>query len=159
MERVILSKEGYEKLVNELNHLQTKKRREVADMLEKARAHGDLRENAEYDAAKLAKQQLEKRIATLQERVARAEIVEMSTVPTDKALLGMTIEIRNEESEETFEYTLVSQDEADFSVGKISITSPIGKGLLGKVVDEITEIHVPAGTLRLRVIKIFRKDA
>ncbi len=159
MERVILTKEGYEKMVQELNFLQTKKRREVADMLEKARAHGDLRENAEYDAAKLAKQQLESRIAVMQDRVSRAEIVEMSDVPTDKALLGMTIDIRNEESEETFQYTLVSQDEADFSAGKISITSPIGKGILGKIVDEIAEIQIPAGTIHLRILKIFRQEA
>lgn len=159
MDRVLVSKEGYEKMVAELNFLQTKKRREVADMLEKARAHGDLRENAEYDAAKLAKQQLESRIAMMQEKVARAEIVETSNLPTDRAVLGMTIEIHNEDSKEVFKYTLVSQDEADFSMGKISITSPIGRGLLGKMVEEIAEIQIPAGTVRLRVLKIFRVEA
>ncbi len=157
MERVILTKEGYEKLSQELNYLAGKKRREVADMLEKARAHGDLRENAEYDAAKMAKQQLETRIGMLQERLARAEIVEISDVPTDKALLGMTIEMRNEDSQEIIEYTLVSQDETDFAAGKISITSPIGKGILGKMVEEIAEITIPAGMIRLRILKIFRK--
>jgi len=157
MERVILTKEGYEKMSQELSFLATKKRREVADMLEKARAHGDLKENAEYDAAKLAKQQLETRIGMLQDRLARAEIVELSSGPTDKALLGMTVEIRNEESEEIFNYTLVSQDEADFSVGKISITSPIGKGILGKSVDEVAEVDIPAGLIRLRIVRIYRQ--
>lgn len=157
MERVILTPEGYEKLQQELTYLATKRRREVADMLEKARAHGDLRENAEYDAAKMAKQQLETRIGMLQERLARAEIVQVSDVPTDKALLGMTVDMRNEETEESITYTLVSQDEADFAVGKISITSPIGKGLLGKVVDEVAEIQIPAGTIRLRILKIYRQ--
>ncbi len=156
MERVIVSKEGYEKMLAELNLLQTKKRREVADMLEKARAHGDLRENAEYDAAKLAKQQLESRIAMMQEKVARAEIVETSNLPTDRAVLGMTLKLRNKDTEEALQYTLVSQDEADFSAGKISITSPIGKGLIGKVVNDVAEIHVPVGVVRLQILKIFR---
>ncbi len=156
MERVILTREGYEKMAKELTLLSTKKRREVADMLEKARAHGDLRENAEYDAAKLAKQQLETRIGMLQDKLARAEIVEVSDLPTDIALLGAKVEIINIETEETFIYILVPQDETDFEKGKISITSPIGKGLLGKTKDEIAEIVVPAGIVKLRIISISR---
>jgi|SRR3989338_4852394 len=156
MERVILTREGYEKMAKELTLLSTKKRREVADMLEKARAHGDLRENAEYDAAKLAKQQLETRIGMLQDKLARAEIVEVSDLPTDIALLGAKVEIINIETEETFIYILVPQDETDFEKGKISITSPIGKGLLGKTKDEIAEIIVPAGVVKLRIISISR---
>ena len=156
MERVILTREGYEKMAKELTLLSTKKRREVADMLEKARAHGDLRENAEYDAAKLAKQQLETRIGMLQDKLARAEIVEVSDLPTDIALLGAKVEIINIETEETFIYILVPQDETDFEKGKISITSPIGKGLLGKTKDEIAEIIVPAGVVKLRIVSISR---
>ena len=92
----------------ELNLLATKRRREVADMLEKARAHGDLRENAEYDAAKQAKQNLETRIGMLQDRLMRAEIVEISaTMSLERAVLGLTVEIRDEESKDVFEYTLV----------------------------------------------------
>jgi transcription elongation factor GreA len=158
MERIILTREGYNKMSDELNLLATKRRREVADMLEKARAHGDLRENAEYDAAKQAKQNLETRIGMLQDRLARAEIVEISeTMSIERAVLGLTVEIHNEESKDVFEYTLVSQDEANFAEGKISITSPIGKGLLGKMLNEIAEINIPAGLVRFRVVKIFRK--
>ncbi len=156
MEKVILTRGGYEKMSQELNLLQTKKRREVADMLEKARAHGDLRENAEYDAAKLAKQQLESRIGMLQERLDRAEVVETSDLPTDMALLGATVEIKNVETDEAFTYTLVPQDETDFAQGKISISSPIGKGLLGKKVDVVVEIQVPVGTLKFKILKISR---
>ena len=94
----------------------------------------------------------------LQDRLLRAEIVEISaTMSMERAVLGLTIEIHNEESKDVFEYTLVSQDEANFAEGKISITSPIGKGLLGKVVDEIAEINIPAGIVRFRVVRIFRK--
>ena len=158
MERIILTREGYNKMSDELNLLATKRRREVADMLEKARAHGDLRENAEYDAAKQAKQNLETRIGMLQDRLARAEIVEISaTMSVERAVLGLTVEIHNEESKDVFEYTLVSQDEANFAEGKISITSPIGKGLLGKMLNEIAEINIPVGLVRFRVVKIFRK--
>ena len=156
MEKVILTREGYEKLSKELTLLSTKKRREVADMLEKARAHGDLRENAEYDAAKHAKQQLEARIGMLQDKLACAEIVETSDLPTDKALLGATVEILNIETEEIFIYILVPQDETDFEKGKISITSPIGRGLLGKAKDEIAEITIPAGTVKLKIVSISR---
>lgn len=158
MERIILTREGYDKMSAELNLLATKRRREVADMLEKARAHGDLRENAEYDAAKQAKQNLETRIAMLQDRLNRAEIVQISdTMSMERVVLGLTTEIRNEESGDVFVYTLVSQDEANFDEGKISITSPIGKGLLGKILDEVAEINIPAGLVRFRIVKIFRK--
>ena len=98
MEKVILTQNGYEKLVNEINYLQTKKRREVADQLETARAHGDLRENAEYDAAKEAKRHLEARIADLGHRLSVAKVVDLKDLPKDKALLGATIELKNLDS-------------------------------------------------------------
>ncbi|MCB9799419.1 MAG: transcription elongation factor GreA [Candidatus Omnitrophica bacterium] len=157
MGRNILTPQGFEKLKEELNFLQTKKRREVADMLEKARAHGDLRENAEYDAAKEAKKQLEARIAMLQERIAGAEIVNPDDLPSDKAYLGTTLEIENIETGDQLKYTLVTEDETDFNAGKISVTSPIGKGLLGKGLDEVVEINVPAGQIKLKIKKITRE--
>lgn len=153
-EKVILTRQGYEKLVEELNFLKTKKRREVATALEKARAHGDLRENAEYDAAKEAKQQLEARISMLEAKLAQAKVVEPAEVPTDKAYLGATLEVKNLNSGDTFRYMLVSQDEANIAEGKVSVTSPIGKGLLGKTPGEIIEIEVPAGKVRLQILNI-----
>lgn len=156
MEKVILTHEGYHKLVEELNFLKTKKRREVADQLEHARALGDLRENAEYETAKEAKHQLEIRISMLEAKLSSAQIVDPKDLPTDKAYLGATVDIKNHGTGDKITYTLVTQDEADFNKGKISITSPIGKGLLGKAVKDIVEIQVPAGKLKLEVLKISR---
>ncbi len=157
MEKVILTRGGYEKMAEELNFLKTKKRREVADQLEYARALGDLRENSEYETAKEAKHQLEIRIGNLETRLANARIVDPSELPQDKAYLGATVELKNIDTKDVFRYTLVSQDEADFSKGKISVTSPIGKGLLGKAPKDIAEIQVPAGKIRLEVLKLVRE--
>ena len=132
MEKVVLTREGFEKLSEELNYLKTTKRVEVAKMLETARAHGDLRENAEYDAAKLAKSQLEGRIAILEDKLSRVKIVDPQEMQHDKAFLGGSLKVKNLKSGDTSVYILVSQDEADLAAGKISVTSPIGKGLLGK---------------------------
>lgn len=156
MDRIVLTKEGYEKLLMDLNHLKTKKRREVADQLAHARAFGDLRENAEYETAKEAKRQLETRIVELENRVTHARVVDQSEIPHGKAFLGATLELKNLDSGEAVRYTLVAQDEADFNHGKISVTSPIGKGLLGKVEKEKVEIQVPAGKIRFQILKITR---
>lgn len=155
-EKVVLTREGYEKLAEELNLLKTKKRREVADMLEKARAHGDLRENAEYDAAKDAKRHLEARIVMLEARLSSAKIIDAADISSDKAYFGAKLEIKNLDTDDIFSYTLVSQDEADFDKGKISVSSPIGKGLLGKAKGEKVEIQVPAGKVRYQIINISR---
>lgn len=155
-ERAVLTKAGYEKLIEELNHLKTKKRREAAAQLEHARAFGDLRENAEYETAKEAKRQLETRIQELEHKIVTARVVDSSEIAADKIYLGATAELKNLATGETVRYTLVAQDEADFSQGKISVTSPIGRGLLGKKEKEKAEIQVPAGTLKFQVIKITR---
>ena len=155
-DKIVLTKEGYEKLIEELNLLKTKKRREVANQLEHARAFGDLRENAEYETAKEAKRQLETRIQELEDKVVHARVVDQSEIPADKAYLGATLELKNLDSGETVRYMLVAQDEADFSQGKISVTSPIGKGLLGKAEKEKAEIQVPAGKLKFQILKITR---
>jgi len=154
MDKVILTREGYHKLSEELEFLRTKKRLEVAHALETARAHGDLRENAEYDAAKQAKAQLEGRIAMLEDKLSRAKIVDTKDLQHDKAFLGATVKVKNMATQDTMAYTLVPQDEADFAQGKISVTSPIGQGLLGKNVGDLAEIKVPAGLIKLEVIEI-----
>ena len=153
-ERVVVTKKGYEKMLEDLKHLKTVKRREVADQLEKARAFGDLSENAEYETAKEAKHQLEIRIGELEQRVAHAKVVEMSDIARDKAFLGATVKVQNLDTKDSFRYTLVSQDEANFDEGKISVTSPIGKGLLGKAQNEETVIQVPAGKIKLKIMEI-----
>lgn len=157
MEKTILTREGFEKLAEELNFLKTKKRREVANQLEFARSLGDLRENAEYETAKEAKHQLEIRIATLEAKLGNAQIIDPKDLPEGKALLGSTVELKNLGTGQTVKYTLVAQDEADLNKGKISITSPIGKGLLGKEVKDVAEIQIPAGKIKFEILKITRE--
>lgn len=156
MSNVFLTREGYEKLAEELNYLKTKKRREVANQLEFARQLGDLRENAEYETAKEAKHQLEIRIGELEHKLGVAKIVDPNDLPEGKAFLGATIEVKNVATGAIMRYMLVAQDEVDFSKGKISVTSPIGKGLLGKEVKDIVEIQVPAGKIKLEIVQILK---
>lgn len=156
-DKVILTQAGYNKLAEELNFLKTKKRREVALELETARAHGDLRENSEYETAKNNKQQLETRIAMLESKLSQAKIVDTRDMPSDKAYLGTLLEIKNLVTGDILKYTLVSQDETDFAAGKISVTSPIGKGLLGRAPGESVEIQVPAGKVKYQILKISRE--
>jgi transcription elongation factor GreA len=149
-----LTQEGYDKLYEDLVFLKTKKRREVADQLEKARAHGDLSENADWETAKETKHQLEIRIGQLEARLASARIVDKGDIAQDKAYLSAKVKVKNLESGDIFDYTLVSQDEANFDEGKISVTSPIGRGILGKSLNEETIIPVPAGKIKLKIMEI-----
>jgi len=121
-----------------------------------ARAHGDLRENAEYKAAKEAQALNEKRIAELEMKLTNTEIIDDSKMSKDEILVGATAKLRDLDTKEELEYTLVSEVEADFSQGKISITSPIGKGLLGHKKNDVVKIEVPAGILKYKVLKITR---
>ena len=156
-DKVIMTHEGYEKIAEELNVLKTKGRREAADQLAVARAHGDLRENAEYDAAKEAKKHLETRIAIMEGKLSSAQIVDVRDLPTDRACFGTTVELKNLDSGDPVVFTLVAEDETDLAQGKISITSPIAKGLLGKMEGEFAEIQIPVGKVRYKVIKISRE--
>ena len=151
---VILTQQGYDKLYEELNFLKTKKRREVADQLEKARAHGDLSENSDWETAKETKHQLEIRIGQLESRLGNARILDKGDVAQDKAYLSAKVKVKNLESGDIFDYMLVSQDEANFEEGKISVTSPIGRGILGKALGEETIIQVPAGKIKLKIMEI-----
>ena len=157
MDKVILTREGYDRLSEELTFLKTKKRREVANQLEFARSLGDLRENSEYETAREAKHQLEIRIGELENKLGRAQIVDPKDLPEGKAFLGAKLEIKNLATGDTIVYILATQDEADFSKGRISVTSPIGKGLLGKEVGDVAEIQVPAGKVKYQIIKISRE--
>ncbi len=154
MDKVILTRQGYDKLTEELTYLKTKKRREVADQLEFARSLGDLRENAEYETAKEAKHQLEIRIGELEAKLSRAQIVDAHDISTEKAFLGVTVEVKNLQTNAIMRYTLVAQDEADLAKNRISVTSPIGRGLLGKAPKEVAEIQIPAGKLKLEIVRI-----
>lgn len=155
-DHVILTAEGYEKLKAQLQTLKTTKRVEIARQLETARAHGDLRENAEYDSAKEAKAQLESRIRTLEEKLVHAKIVDPKDIPFDKIYFGTTAELQNEKTGQKVTYTFVAENETDISKGRLAVTSPIAKALLGKAVGELASVHVPAGTIHYRVLKISR---
>lgn len=155
-EGVFLTKQGYEKLRKELKALKGIKRRGIADALEKARLLGDLSENAEYDAAKQDQAINEGRIYELETRLSRARIIEDENISKDKAYIGARVKLIDSESNEEIEYMLVTEDEADFSQGKISIASPVGKALLGKKKGEVVNIRIPAGALKYKIIKISR---
>jgi transcription elongation factor GreA len=154
---VYLSREGYEKLREELELLKTVRRREISRAIGEARAHGDLSENAEYDAAKDAQAHNEKRVFELEQTLSHARILEDENIPADQVLIGATVRLQDLDSGEEFDYTFVSEEEADFGQNKISITSPVGSGLLGHKENESVEIKVPAGILRYKVIKISRR--
>ena len=153
---VILTQEGYERLKEELRHLKSVKRIEVAKQLETARAHGDLRENAEYDTAKEAKAQLESKIRTLEEKLICAKVVDTKDAPCDKVYFGTIVELKNKKTGGKAIFTFVAEDEADISKGKLSIQTPIGKALLGHAVGETVDVRVPAGVIPYEILKISR---
>ncbi|TXK33220.1 transcription elongation factor GreA [Pontibacter qinzhouensis] len=148
--------EGLAKLKEELAELRTKGRAEVARQLAEARDKGDLSENAEYDAAKDAQGHLELKIAKLEEVVGNARLIDESNLDASKALILSKVKIKNLKNNMVLDYTLVAEEEADLAAGKISVKSPIGKGLLGKSVGDIAEITVPAGKLQFEVLDISR---
>ena len=151
-----LTRDGYEKLFQELEFLKTVKRRGLSKAIGDARAHGDIGESAEYDAAKEAQALNEHRIAELEYKLSRARILDNENIPKDKVFIGATVKLRDSATEEELEYTLVSDLEADYSQGKISITSPVGKGLVGRKENETAEIKIPAGILKYKILKITR---
>jgi transcription elongation factor GreA len=153
---IYLTKDGYEKLSKELKKLKGVKRREIANALEKARLLGDLSENAEYDSAKLSQDINEKRISELEQKLAQARILGDESISKDKAYVGAKVRLLDTDSKEEIDYMLVAEDEADFSKGKISISSPVGRALLGKKKGEIVNIKIPAGTLRYKITGISR---
>ena len=148
---------GLEKLQKELHHLKTTGRSDIARQIAEAREKGDLSENAEYDAAKDAQGLLELKISKLEETLANARPIDESKLDVSKVLVLSKVKIKNTKTGQTLKYTLVSEDEADLKAGRISINSPIGKGLLGKAEGEEVQITVPAGTLHYRILKITRE--
>ena len=149
-----LSKEGMENLKAEIQELKTKGRAEMARQIKEAREKGDLSENAEYDAAKEAQGLLEMRISKLEELLANARILDESKIDTSKVSVFTTVKLQDIKFKREIRYTLVSEKEADVKSGKISVTSPIGKGLLGKKVGETVKITVPAGVIEFKILEI-----
>ncbi|MEZ4720552.1 MAG: transcription elongation factor GreA [Flavobacteriales bacterium] len=147
---------GLQKLKDELHELRTVQRPAISAQIAEARDKGDLSENAEYDAAKEAQGLLEMKIAKLEEIVSNARIVDESQLDTHKALILSTVKLKHLAINKELTYTLVAENEANLKEGKISVESPIGKGLLGKKVGEVAEIEVPNGKMKLEVLEITR---
>jgi len=156
---VYLTEEGLEELKEELHHLKHTERPRISEEIAEARAKGDLSENAEYDAAKEEQGKLEARINKLEDALARARVVDESQVDASKAYILSNVRVKNLSNDAEQTYTLVSEQEADISEGKISVNSPVGKGLLGSEEGEQVEVDVPAGTVTFEVLEISRDQA
>ncbi len=152
-----VTEEGLENLKNELEQLTNTERPSISKQIAEAREKGDLSENAEYDAAKEAQGMLELKISKLQEVISNARVIDESKMDTSKVLLLSTVAIKNTKSGATMKYTIVPENEADLKSGKLSVNSPIAQGLLGKKVNDTTEIEVPAGKLVFEIIEISRE--
>lgn len=150
------TEEGLNKLKDELNHLKDIERPKASNAIAEARDKGDLSENAEYDAAKEAQGMLEMKISKLEAILANARLIDESQLDLSKVLVLSKVTIKNLGNQMQLKYTLVAESEADLKSGKISVNSPIGKGLLGKKVGEIAEVVVPNGTIKFEIISIER---
>jgi len=151
---VYLTKERLVELEKELHDMKTNGRKSIAAKIAEARAHGDLSENAEYDAAKEEQGLFELRISKLESILARARVIDISQFPQDEVHILSTVLVKNINNQKTFSYMLVSPEEADFQAGKISITSPVGHGLLGKKIGEKVKVKAPAGLLDFEILSI-----
>jgi transcription elongation factor GreA len=152
--RVPMTARGYDKLKEDLKHLKSVERTKNVKEIEAAIAHGDLSENAEYHAAKERQGHLEARISLLEDRLARAQVVDLTGQTTDQVRFGCTVRLEDTETGEEVRYTLVGEDEADVNEGRISITSPVGRALMGKQVDDTVAVKVPKGVRELDILEI-----
>ncbi len=149
--------EGLKKLKDEINQLRDIERPKASQAIAEARDKGDLSENAEYDAAKEAQGLLEMKISKMEAILANARLIDESQLDTSKVLVLSTVKLKNQSNGMEMKYKLVAESESDIKTGKISVSSPIGKGLLGKKVGEVAEIAVPSGSLKLEIIEITRE--
>ncbi|NJD23158.1 MAG: transcription elongation factor GreA [Melioribacter sp.] len=151
---VYLSKERIRELEKELNEMKNGGRKAMAERIAEARSHGDLSENAEYDAAKEEQGLLELRISKMEDILSRASVIDITNMPKDQAHILSTLTVKNINNSKTYKYTLVSPEEADIDKGKISITSPVGQALMGTKIKQIVQAKVPAGLIKFEILKI-----
>jgi len=156
MSRIKLTRAGLEKMQKELKHLKEVRRPQIIHDVATAREKGDLKENAEYDAAREAQAFLEKRIQDLENHLVQVDVIDDHDIDASKAYLGATIQMKDLKRKKEITYMLVSKEEADLKGGKISIDSPVGRAILGKAVGEIVEVTIPAGVLRYEILIISR---
>jgi transcription elongation factor GreA len=154
VKEVILTPEGHEKLKEEIEYLSTVKRREVAERIKQAREFGDIAENSEYDDAKNEQAMLEHRIATLEERLKDARVIDAGDVTTDVVSVGTIVRLRDVDAKETIEYTIVGSAEADPAEYRLSNESPVGRAILGRKKGETVEVSAPRGSLKYKIMDI-----
>ncbi len=150
----LVSRNKRDQMVEELKHLKVVRRKEVAKALEEARAHGDLRENAEYEAAKQEQALLEARIGEMEDKLSRVRLLEDANITGEHVSIGCVVTVKDLKTKQEEAYILVGEEEADIRANKISIRTPIAKGLIGKKPGEVVEIAVPAGSLKYEILKI-----
>jgi transcription elongation factor GreA len=153
-ESVYLTRERLLEIEQEVNKLKTNGRREIAQKIAEARSHGDLSENAEYDAAKEEQGLLELKIVKLESVLSRAQVIDTSNLNTDEVRILTKIRVKNKKTGKNYSYHLVSPEESDYENGKLSVTSPIGKELLGKKLGELVKVNVPAGIMEFEILEI-----
>jgi len=149
-----MTEEGYNKILAEINHLESVKRPEISAQIAEARDKGDLSENAEYDAAKEAQGILEAKIAQLKGLVANARLIDESQIKTDAVQILNKVKIKNVQNNAVMSYTLVADSEANLKENKIAISTPIAQGLMGKKVGDVVDIKVPSGTVKFEILEI-----
>ena len=157
-DRIPMSKEGYEKLKAQLDTMNNEEMPRIAEAIAEARAFGDLSENAEYDAAREAQGMLQARINELQDKLARALIVDRSTLPTDRVVFGSRVKVLDLDMKDEEDFVLVGPGDEDYENNKILTTSPIGQALVGKQVGDEVAVPIPRGTLKLRIVGISFAD-
>jgi transcription elongation factor GreA len=153
---IYLTRERMRELEEEIRHLKSDARKEIAQKIAEARSYGDLSENAEYDAAKEAQGLLEAKIYKLEQTMARARIIEAENMPTDKVYILSVVTVLNHKTKKSTVYTMVSAEEADIEQNKLAVTSPIGKALMGKKVGDVVTVQAPAGMLTFEITDIGR---
>lgn len=154
VERIPMTKKGYEKLRQELTHLQRNERPVVIKSIETAREHGDLKENAEYHAAKERQGHIEGRIMELKDKLSRAEVIDCSALTCERAVFGVVIKLVDLDSDEEVSYQLLGPEEADVEAGSISVLSPLGRAMIGKSVGDEVTVKTPGGVRQFEVIDI-----
>src|SRR5471032_1695194 len=154
MEKVPMTAEGYQALDEELKRLKSVERPAVSGQISEARAHGDLSENAEYHAAKDRQGWIEGRIAEIEDRLARAQVIDVTKLSGDQVKFGATVTVVDEDTEEEARYQIVGEHEADVKSGRISLSSPLSRAMIGKEVGDVVEVNTPSGVRAYEILKI-----
>lgn len=154
MEKVPMTAAGYERLQEELKHLKSVARPEVIKAIAEAREHGDLSENAEYQAARERQSFIEGRVMELEDKISRAEVIDVTSLAGDTVKFGATVTLADEDTDEEVTYQIVGADEADIKQGRLSITAPLARGLISKSVGDVVEVTIPAGSKSYEIVAI-----